>query len=70
MKIKDSVALITGGASGLGEACVRAFLGRGGKVAILDFAEERGKKVASELGDAAIFCSSVDFPEPVCPENR
>ena len=56
MEIKDSVALITGGASGLGEACVRALLGGGGKVAILDFAEERGQQVASELGDAALFC--------------
>ena len=56
MEIKDSVAIITGGASGLGEACVRALLGEGGKVAILDFAEERGQKVASELGDAALFC--------------
>jgi len=56
MEIKDSVALITGGASGLGEACVRALLGVGGKVAILDFAEERGQQVASELGDAALFC--------------
>jgi len=56
MEIKDSVAIVTGGASGLGEACVRALLGEGGKVAILDFAEERGQKVASELGDAALFC--------------
>lgn len=56
MEIKDSVAIVTGGASGLGEACVRAFLGKGGKVSILDFAEERGQKVASELGDTALFC--------------
>jgi 3-hydroxyacyl-CoA dehydrogenase/3-hydroxy-2-methylbutyryl-CoA dehydrogenase len=56
MEIKDSVAIVTGGASGLGEACVRAFLGKGGKVSILDFAEERGQKVSSELGDAALFC--------------
>ena len=56
MEIKDSVAIVTGGASGLGEACVRALLGEGGKVSILDFAEERGQKVASELGDAALFC--------------
>jgi len=56
MEIKDSVSIITGGASGLGEACVRALLGAGGKVSILDFAEERGQKVASELGDAALFC--------------
>jgi len=56
MEIRDSVAVVTGGASGLGEACVRTFLGGGGKVSILDFAEERGQKVASELGDAALFC--------------
>ena len=56
MEIKDSVAVVTGGASGLGEACVRALLGEGGKVSILDFAEERGQKVAYELGDAALFC--------------
>ena len=56
MEIKDSVAVVTGGASGLGEACVRALLGEGGKVSILDFAEERGQKVAAELGDAALFC--------------
>ena len=56
MKIKDSVAVVTGGASGLGEACVRNFLSKGGKVSILDFAGERGQKVVSELGDAALFC--------------
>ena len=56
MEIKDSVAVVTGGASGLGEACIRNFLSKGGKVSILDFAEERGQKVASELGDAALFC--------------
>lgn len=56
MEIKDSVAVVTGGASGLGEACVRSLLEKGGKVSILDFAEERGQKVASELGDAALFC--------------
>jgi 3-hydroxyacyl-CoA dehydrogenase / 3-hydroxy-2-methylbutyryl-CoA dehydrogenase len=56
MEIKDSVAIVTGGASGLGEACVRNLVNRGGKVSIFDFAEDRGKKVASELGDAVNFC--------------
>ncbi|MBC8418892.1 MAG: 3-hydroxyacyl-CoA dehydrogenase [Pseudomonadota bacterium] len=56
MDIKGSVAVITGGASGLGEACVRNFIGKGGKVSILDFARERGQAVASELGEAALFC--------------
>ena len=56
MEIKDSVAIVTGGASGLGESCVRNLINRGGKVSIFDFAEDRGGKVASELGDAVTFC--------------
>ncbi|MBW1798114.1 MAG: 3-hydroxyacyl-CoA dehydrogenase [Deltaproteobacteria bacterium] len=56
MEIRDSVAIVTGGASGLGEACVRNLVNRGGKVAIFDFAEDRGEKVASELGDSVTFC--------------
>lgn len=56
MEIKDSVAIITGGASGLGESCVRNLVKRGGKVSIFDFAQDRGEKVASELGDAVTFC--------------
>lgn len=55
MNIKDTVAVVTGGASGLGEACVRNLLKLGGKAAILDFAEEKGKELASELGDRAVF---------------
>lgn len=56
MQIKNSVALVTGGASGLGEACVRNFMARGGEVSILDLAEDRGRQLASELGKAALFC--------------
>jgi len=56
MEIKDAVIVITGGASGLGEACVRSFLKLGAKISILDFAEERGKAIASELGADALFC--------------
>jgi 3-hydroxyacyl-CoA dehydrogenase / 3-hydroxy-2-methylbutyryl-CoA dehydrogenase len=58
MEIKDRVALVTGGASGLGEATVRYLLERGAKAAILDFAEERGQKVAMELGSSVIFCKT------------
>lgn len=56
MQIKDSVSLVTGGASGLGEACVRNFVARGGKVSILDLAGDRGRRLASELGEGALFC--------------
>ncbi len=58
MQISGSVAIVTGGASGLGEACVRDLIEAGGKAAILDMAEEKGKALASELGDAAIFCAT------------
>ena len=55
MKIKDSVALVTGGGSGLGEATVREFLSAGGKAAILDLPSSPGEKLAAELGKAAVF---------------
>lgn len=55
MKMSDCVALVTGGASGLGEATVRNFVAKGGKAAILDLQEERGKKLAAELGSASVF---------------
>jgi 3-hydroxyacyl-CoA dehydrogenase / 3-hydroxy-2-methylbutyryl-CoA dehydrogenase len=55
MLVKDSVAVVTGGASGLGEACVRDLQKLGAKVAIIDFAAERGEKLAAELGKDVIF---------------
>ncbi|HUF87705.1 MAG TPA: SDR family oxidoreductase [Thermohalobaculum sp.] len=51
MKIgKNTPAIVTGGASGLGEACARAFRERGAPVAILDLHKERGEEVAAEIG--------------------
>jgi len=44
-----------GGASGLGESCVRNLSALGGKVAILDVVTERGEKLAAELGPNVIF---------------
>ncbi|MFZ5632944.1 MAG: 3-hydroxyacyl-CoA dehydrogenase [Bacillota bacterium] len=56
MQVKDSVVLVTGGASGLGEATVRSFVERGARAAILDMAREAGGRLAAELGDErAIF---------------
>ena len=57
MKLDQTVAVITGGASGLGEATVRNFVEGGARVAIFDMNAEKGEQVASELGDAAIFCA-------------
>ncbi len=64
MEIKDAVIIITGGASGLGEACVRDFLKLGAKISILDFAGERGNAIASELGQNVLFCRTDVTREP------
>ena len=54
MKIYEVSAVVTGGASGLGEATARALAAKGAKVAIFDRDVERGTKVAGEIG--GIFC--------------
>lgn len=55
MDIRNSVAMVTGGASGLGEATVRKIVAQGGKAVILDLSEERGNSLRSELGDSVVF---------------
>jgi NAD(P)-dependent dehydrogenase (short-subunit alcohol dehydrogenase family) len=55
MKINGSVALVTGGASGLGEATVRQLVSQGGRVVIVDRNADYGEQLAAELGDAATF---------------
>lgn len=55
MELKNVVAVVTGGASGLGEATVRNFVAKGGRAAILDMQEESGAKLVAELGEGAIF---------------
>jgi NAD(P)-dependent dehydrogenase (short-subunit alcohol dehydrogenase family) len=54
MRVDRVAAVVTGGASGLGEATARALAGRGGKVAVFDRDVERGTMVAREIG--GIFC--------------
>jgi NAD(P)-dependent dehydrogenase (short-subunit alcohol dehydrogenase family) len=58
MDVNGSVAVITGGVSGLGEATARLLHGDGAKVVLLDVNAERGEQVAGELGDGAIFCQT------------
>ena len=55
MDISGKVALVTGGASGLGAATVRALCGKGAKVVIADKAKEPGEALAKELGPAVAF---------------
>jgi NAD(P)-dependent dehydrogenase (short-subunit alcohol dehydrogenase family) len=55
MKNFDVAAVVTGGASGLGEATTRALAARGAAVTILDLQEDRGKALAGELGGHTTF---------------
>ncbi len=58
MNLKDTVALVTGGGSGLGEATARELVSGGAKAVILDLAASPGKKVAESLGDKALFTAA------------
>lgn len=55
MKLDDSIsAVVTGGASGLGEGTARALAAQGVKVALFDLNEEAGERIADEIG--GVFC--------------
>jgi NAD(P)-dependent dehydrogenase (short-subunit alcohol dehydrogenase family) len=63
MKLDESVAaIVTGGASGLGEATARMLASQNVKVAIFDMNAERGEAVAREIG--AMFCAADVTSEP------
>jgi 3-hydroxyacyl-CoA dehydrogenase / 3-hydroxy-2-methylbutyryl-CoA dehydrogenase len=55
MDIRNSVAVVTGGASGLGEATVERLLGAGARVGIFDLNEERGRALAAQHVGRAAF---------------
>jgi NAD(P)-dependent dehydrogenase (short-subunit alcohol dehydrogenase family) len=55
MQLKDKGVLVTGGASGLGAACVRLLTQAGARVVIVDLNEEAGTALAKELGATARF---------------
>jgi len=54
-RLKGKVAIITGGARGLGEAHVRRFVAEGAKVVFTDVEVAAGQAVAAELGGSAMF---------------
>jgi len=55
MDIREVVALVTGGASGLGEASVTELLRKGANAVIVDVDAEKGEKLAATIGANAIF---------------
>jgi NAD(P)-dependent dehydrogenase (short-subunit alcohol dehydrogenase family) len=55
MKLVGHAAVVTGGASGLGEAVARALAAAGAKVAVLDLNADKGQAVAAQIG--GVFCS-------------
>ena len=56
MELKGKTVLVTGGASGLGAACARRFALQGSNIGILDVDEEKGNRLAADLGAQAIYC--------------
>lgn len=54
-RLKDKVAIITGGAAGMGETHVRLFIEEGAKVVLTDINTEKGQALADELGGNALF---------------
>ncbi|WP_108650266.1 SDR family NAD(P)-dependent oxidoreductase [Dongshaea marina] len=54
--LKDKVVVITGGANGIGEELVRAYVSQGSKVAFLDFDKKSAELLASELGCLFLYC--------------
>ena len=62
MNLEGSSSIITGGASGIGEASARQLAEAGSRVVIADLNEEKGQAIASELGGLFVKCdvSSTD----------
>ena len=63
MQFQDKVAVVTGGASGIGAACCRNFAERGAKVVVADLNGDGARAVAAEFGGLGIACNVGDEAE-------
>ena len=58
MQLKDTHAVVTGGASGLGHAVAKRIVQAGGKVTLLDVNATQGAAAAAELGERSTFVAT------------
>jgi glucose 1-dehydrogenase len=58
MRLKDKVAIVTGGAQGIGFACAKRFVAEGAKVMLADVNREKGAAAAQEIGNSACFTAA------------
>ena len=71
MQLDSSIAaVVTGGASGLGEATARALAAKGVKVAIFDMNDARGEAVAKEIGGTFCLCNVTPRRTSTAPSPR
>lgn len=64
MRMEQVVALVTGGASGLGAATATRFAEQGAKIVVLDRDADKGREVAANIGEAARFAEADVTSEP------
>ena len=61
MDLNNKVALVTGGASGLGQATVEAYVAKGAKAVILDINEDKALEIINNLGEDKVMFISTDI---------
>ncbi len=65
MEIRETSSIVTGGASGLGEATVRALAERGARVVVVDMQDDKGEALAREVGGVFAHADVTDTGEVV-----